>query len=139
MSTFGPYRAVVVGIHDGDTITVDVVLARVGRSKVDIDLGFHVHRGPHGLTLAKQPVRLKGCNAPELATDQGKQALAYLQTILKVGDTVTLLSHGVDKFGGRIDGEITLPDGRDLTRTMINSGFAAPWDGKGAKPLPAQP
>lgn len=132
--TFGPYKATVVAIHDGDTFDVDVVLGKVGRSKVDVDLGFQVHRAPAGLTLERQTVRLYGCNAPELATDAGKQALAYLLTILRVGDQVTLLSHGWDKFGGRIDGEITLPDGRDLARTMINGGQAFPWSGKGAKP-----
>lgn len=135
--TFGPYKATVAKIHDGDTLTVDIVLAKAGKTKRadGIDLGFNVHRTPHGLVLQGQSVRLKGCNAPELATDQGKQALAYLLTILHVGDAVTLVSHGWDKYGGRIDGEITLADGRDLTRAMINSGFALPWDGKGAKPV----
>lgn len=45
----------------------------------------------------RQPVRLYGCNAPELATPAGKDALAFLETVLHVGDTVTLVSHGWDK------------------------------------------
>ena len=81
-------------------------------------------------------MRLLGCNAPELATAAGKAALAYLETLLAVGDTMTLVSHSWDKYGGRVDGTITLPDGRDLTTAMIAADQAAPWDGTGAKPVP---
>lgn len=136
-TTYGPYRATVVAIHDGDTIDVDIVLAKVGRQKTDADLGFNVHRGPAGVVLERQSVRLLGCNAPELATAAGKAALAFLETVLRVGDVVTLVSHGWDKYGGRIDGQVALPDGRDLTAVMIAANDAAPWDGKGAKPVPA--
>lgn len=133
---YGPYKATVVTIHDGDTIDVDLTLAAVGKEKTDRDLGFNVHRGPAGVTLVRQSVRLLGCNAPELATPAGKVALAYLLTVLHVGDVVTLVSHGWDKYGGRIDGTITLPDGRDLTAVMVAANQAAPWDGQGAKPVP---
>lgn len=136
MTTFGPYRATVVAVHDGDTFDVDIVLWPRGRSKADADLGFQVHRDPRGIVLERQSVRLLGCNAPELATDAGKQALAFLCTVLKVGDVVQLVSHGWDKYGGRVDGAVTLADGRDLTAVMIASGHAAAWDGKGAKPVP---
>ena len=137
--TFGPYKATVVNIHDGDTIDVDLVLAPVGRlnAVADRDLGFHVHRTHQGIVLERQSVRLFGCNAPELATPEGKAALAFIETLIKVGDTVTLISHGVDKYGGRIDGQVTLADGRDLTAAMIASGHAAVWNGVGPKPVPA--
>lgn len=138
MAVFGPYPAVVVGIHDGDTVEVDVVLARrAGAMPVDHDLGFHVHRRHEGIVLARQAVRLYGCNAPELATAAGQAALAYILTLVKVGDRVTLLSHGVDKFGGRIDGTVTLQGGKDLAAAMIEAGHAIAWDGHGPKPVPA--
>lgn len=138
MTTFGPYTATVVTIHDGDTIDVDLVLIpKTGKVKKDVDLGFNVHRGPQGVVLEQQSVRFLGCNAPELATPAGKTARAFLLTVLAVGDTITLESYGWDKYGGRIDGKITLADGRDLTTVMIESGNAAPWDGLGAKPVPA--
>lgn len=138
VKTFGPYQATVSEIHDGDTIAVDVVLAHpTGRYPGDKDLGFGVHRTRTGIVLEAMWVRLYGCNAPELATPAGKDALAYLLTLVKVGDPVTLLSYGWDKYGGRIDGTIQLHDGRDLTAVMIAAGHAAPWDGKGVKPLPA--
>lgn len=134
---FGPYSATVVGIHDGDTIDVNIVLAHAGHQAADHDLGFNVHRAPAGVVLERQSVRLFGCNAPELATPAGRDALTFIGTLLKVGDTVTLTSHGWDKYGGRIDGTVTLHDGTDLTDAMVASGHAAYWDGHGPKPVPA--
>ena len=142
MGTFGPYQATVAAIHDGDTIDVDVVLyaVRTRRHNPDTDLGFDVHLvSGVGVELERQSVRLYGCNAAELATPEGKAALAFLETVLHVADTVTLVSHGWDKYGGRIDGTIRLEDGRDLTEVMIAAGHAAPWDGVGPKPVPAAP
>lgn len=140
--TFGPYQATVVAIHDGDTLGVDIVLApsKVHRHSPDVDLGFNVHLvDRRGVVLERQSVRLYGCNAAELSTAQGKAALAYLETLVKVGDVVTLVSYGWDKYGGRVDGTIRLPDGRDLTETMIAAGQAAAWDGTGTKPVPPPP
>lgn len=139
MTVFGPYQATIVEPHDGDTIFVDVVLwaDRHQRHDADRDLGFDVHLvSGVGVKLERQSVRLKGCNAPELATDAGKAALAYLETLVKAGDQVTLVSYGWDKYGGRVDGTIRLADGRDLTEAMIAAGMAAPWDGQGPKPEP---
>jgi endonuclease YncB( thermonuclease family) len=134
---FGPFSATVVSIHDGDTIGVDIVLVgdRHHRHDPDRDLGFNVHEvSCVGIVLERQSVRLTGCDAPELRTIAGKEALRFLETILKVGDIVSLVSLGWDKYGGRIDGKVRLPDGRDLTEVMIDAGHAAAWDGQGAKP-----
>ena len=120
MTTFGPYQATVAAIHDGDTIEVDLVLIpHTGHLTQDHDLGFNVHRAPTGVLLERQSVRLYGCNAPELSTAAGK---------------ASLVSHGWDKYGGRIDGQITLSDGRDLVTVMIAAGQAKAWDGVGVKP-----
>lgn len=138
VSVFAPvYKATVARIHDGDTIDVDALLHKQTVAKtLNQDLGFNVWRRPGGIWLVDQAVRLLGCNAPELATPAGKAALAFLQTLLKVGDVVVLTSERWDKYGGRVDGAITLPDGRDLATVMIAAGHAAPWDGKGVKPVP---
>lgn len=133
--SFGPYPAIVVGVHDGDTIYVDVVLAKLSRSKKDVDLGFNVHRDLRGIVLERQSVRLFGCNAPELFTPAGRASKAHIDTLVRPGDTVTLVSEGWDKYGGRIDGVVTLADGRDLAKTMIADGFAISWDGHGPKPV----
>ena len=145
--TFGPFKAQVVNLHDGDTIDVDVVLhgdpQHAGTHGAhDVDLGFNVHAlvTRHGaiaaIVIRRQSVRLAGINAPELATTAGKLALAYLQSLVKAGDWVTLTDQGWDKYGGRIDGLITLADGSDLSQLMIAANEAAPWDGKGTKPVP---
>jgi endonuclease YncB( thermonuclease family) len=139
VSVYGPYKATVANIHDGDTVDVDVLLAKTGKSKVDVDLGFNIHRTAQGTKLVRQPVRLLGCNAPELATPEGKAALAFIQTVVHIGDVVTFVSHNWDKYGDRVDGTITLADGRDLTAVMITAGHAFAWDGVGVKPTSAQP
>jgi hypothetical protein len=55
--------------------------------------------------------------------------LAYVETILHVGDICMVSSHGYDKYGGRFDGQITLPDGRDLGSLMLGSGNAVVMSG----------
>lgn len=140
MTTFGPYQVIVVEIHDGYTVFVDIVLiaSKAHRHVPDEDLGFNIHIiSGVGVVLKRQSVRLLGCNAPELATPAGKAALAFLETVLHVGDTVTIVSESWDKYGGRVDAPVTLADGRDLTQVMIAAGHAAPWDGQGPKPVPA--
>lgn len=116
VATFGPYPARCIAIHDGDTVTFD------------IDLGFGVVLSGQG--LGGQPrlaCRVYGINAPELSTQAGKDALAFAVTLIKPGDVCKVLSHGFDKYGGRYDGEITLPDGSDFARAMLDSGNAVPY------------
>lgn len=112
MTSYGPYRAVVVNVHDGDTVTVTM------------DLGF-------GLDLTL-PCRIYGINAPELNTPEGKAARAYAQTLLPEGTKVMVASHGWDKYGGRFDGQIVRPDGSDFATLML-AGHAVPYSGVGPK------
>lgn len=102
---FGPYPAIVTDIHDGDTITVD------------LDLGFGIH-------AVEFHARFFGINAPELRTDAGKAALAFLETLIKIGDPLTVTSHGWDKYGGRFDATLVTADGTDLSKAMLDSGNA---------------
>jgi len=104
--TFGPYPAVVVSEHDGDTM------------RLDVDFGWAIH------IVGDPACRVFGMNAPELNTDAGKAALAHLNELCPVGTRVRVISYHWDKYGGRFDGAITLPDGRDLAATMITDGFA---------------
>ena len=110
-------RATVTSVHDGDTLTVQV------------DLGFDTTRTAN--------VRLLGLNAIELSKPGGKEARDNLATL--VGTVVALHSVRWDKYGGRVDGSITLPDGTDLGKLLINTGWAAAWDGTGAAPTPPWP
>jgi micrococcal nuclease len=112
-TTFGPYPAKVIAIHDGDTLTVD------------IDLGFdHLIAGQDWNGKTRLSCRIYGINAPELDTAAGKAALAYAETVVKVGDLVTVISHGWDKYGGRFDGEIVLADGSSFAQNMLDAGQA---------------
>jgi endonuclease YncB( thermonuclease family) len=102
---FGPYPGVVTALHDGDTM------------RINLDLGFGVHQ-------TDLSCRVFGINAPELATAAGKVAREFALTLVKPGDSVRVVSHGWDKYGGRFDGAVTLTDGRDFGEQMVLSGNA---------------
>jgi endonuclease YncB( thermonuclease family) len=106
---YGPYRAVVTTVHDGDTIDVQA------------DLGFDETRYLR--------CRIWGINAPELSTNAGKEARAYATGLLPKGMNVVVYSHGWDKYGGRVDAEIKFPyQGvtTDFGNEMVSSGHAKP-------------
>lgn len=113
MSRFGPYPGRVVEVHDGDTVLVD------------LDLGFgHLLQARDWDRKPWLSCRAFGINAPELSTDAGKAARDFARTLLPVGTRVHVTSHGWDKYGGRFDGEIMLPDGRDFATEMLDAGHA---------------
>jgi len=115
---FGPYRAVIDLVHDGDTV------------HAKLDVGFD-------LTVYTR-IRIDGINAPELATQAGKDARDFARTLLAPGDAVEVevevVSFGWDKYGGRIDGSIKMPDGRDFAQVTLDSAHAKPCTGVGPKP-----
>ncbi len=114
------YQARVARVVDGDTIVLDV------------DLGF-------GVWLHQQNFRLLGVNAREKSEIGGAEARRNLSALAPVGSEVTVRSVKPDKYGGRYDAAVTLPDGRDLSTTLIQDGWAAPWTGQGTKPVPVWP
>lgn len=121
MTTWTYPRCIVTGVHDGDTLSVD------------IDLGQEIW-------IRSRPVRLAGIAARELRLPGGKEARDHLAALLPVGTVVRVDSQGWDKYGGRIDGSIVrLPDGMDVSAAMVADGYAVDWDGKGAQPLPPWP
>jgi endonuclease YncB( thermonuclease family) len=111
---FGPYPARCVRVVDGDTLLLD------------IDLGFdHLISAIGFAGETRLACRIFGINAPELRTDAGKAALAFAETtLIKPGDLCQVRSHGWDKYGGRFDGEVTLPDGTGFGATMVANGQA---------------
>lgn len=106
---FGPYRGIVDQVHDGDTVYAK------------LDVGFD-------LTVYTR-IRILGINAPELSTEAGKVARDFARSLLKVGDPVKVYSHGWDKYGGRIDGELFYGGSLDFAATMIAAGQAVPYGG----------
>lgn len=123
MTTWTYPACVVVGVHDGDTI------------EVDIDLG-------QDMWVRRRAVRLFGIAARELAAPGGREARDHLAGLLPLGASVEVYSTGWDKYAGRIDGRVTHADGDrllDVGVEMIASGYAAPWNGSGKQPQPPWP
>jgi endonuclease YncB( thermonuclease family) len=119
------HLARVVDVHDGDTAHLDIELAP-GIVATAYDL-----TGKEVLST-----RIYGINAPELKmpdrkTDNpaGIAARDYAMTLLLPGMLLGLTRHGWDKYGGRVDASITLPDGRDFAAIMLASGHAVVMKG----------
>lgn len=87
----------VVGVSDGDTITV-------------LDAGKRQHK-----------IRLTGIDAPESDQDFGSRSKQSLSDLV-FGKTVTIISSGKE-HRGRTLGKVTL-DGRDINLEQVNRGFA---------------
>ncbi|MFP4164573.1 MAG: thermonuclease family protein [Chitinispirillaceae bacterium] len=86
----------VVGVSDGDTITI--------------------------LVNKKQyKIRLHGIDTPERRQAFGTKAKQFTSSMI-FGDTVTVRTHGEDLYG-RIIGEV-VSDGRNLNRALVASGLA---------------
>jgi endonuclease YncB( thermonuclease family) len=91
------FRGRVVGVRDGDTITV----LHDGRPTV---------------------IRLHGIDAPEKGQAFGMRAKAFTAS-LAFGQTVIVHVRGLDRYGRNI-GDITLSDGRRLDEELVRAGYA---------------
>jgi len=89
--------AKVVGITDGDTITV-------------------LHDG------TPQKIRLWGIDCPESRQPFGAKAGRFTGD-LAFGKIVTLLVHNIDRYGRQV-AEVILPDGRNLNHELVKAGYA---------------
>lgn len=87
----------VVGVHDGDTITV--------------------LRDDHA-----EKIRLAEIDCPELRQAFGTRAKQFTSGLV-FGKTVTVHARERDRYG-RTVGEVILPDGRSLNRELVAAGFA---------------
>jgi len=105
------YKAVVTGVYDGDTVTMD------------IDLGFSV-------TLKDQKIRLLGLNAPEVRGEQKELGLVTRDRLRQkiLGRRVFLETHR-DKKGkfGRWLGIIWLGE-EDVNQWLLKEGLAKAYD-----------
>ena len=119
------YYARVTGVHDGDTL------------KVNLDLGLDTWRNDLN-------VRLSGVNCIELKDAGGVEARDFLRELLPVGCLVLVESIKYDKFGGRVNAKVYAggaigPEVTDVSSQLIAAGYAVAWNGKGPKPVPAWP
>lgn len=123
MTAWAFVGAVVVEVHDGDTLTVNIIT----------DVGFE------NTLIQHRVMRILGTNARELTQPGGVECRDWLRTLLPVGAVVGLASVKPDKYAPRYLAKVTLPDGRDLAAVMIEQNWAAPWNGVGVKPIPPWP
>jgi micrococcal nuclease len=96
--TAGDYVARVVGVADGDTITVLTADKTQGR------------------------IRLNGIDAPETGQDFGSRAKEAASE-LAFGKIVTIQPLGADRYGRDV-ANVILPDGKMLNREMVRQGMA---------------
>lgn len=91
------FSATVVGVSDGDTITV--------------------------LSNARQfKLRLANIDCPEKSQAFGKRAKQFTSD-LAFGKTVLVQGHGTDLYG-RIKAEVILPGGLSLNKSLVSEGYA---------------
>jgi endonuclease YncB( thermonuclease family) len=88
----------VVGVSDGDTITV-------------LDAQKRQHK-----------IRLDGIDAPESSQDFGSRAKQSLSDLV-FGKTVTVISSKKDRYG-RTLGKVALSDGKDINLEQVERGMA---------------
>ena len=117
---YGPYKADLVRVLDGDTVEVSV----------------HVWPG------LKQSIKLRiaGINTPEkrgrvsdCEKAAGKAATAFTENWLKDADTITVYDIHLGKWAGRVVGKLK-KGGADLSQALINAGHAKPYDGGKREP-----
>jgi micrococcal nuclease len=103
------YQAVIVSVHDGDTV------------RADVDLGF-------SLTWRAMDLRLYGINAPELSTPAGAPARdALIGQVLGKRLTIRTVKDRTEKFGRYLATLLVpQPDGTllDVNQWMVTSGHA---------------
>ena len=74
------------------------------------------------ISSADERIRVWGLDAPEVEMAGGSQATAALTALIS-GQQLTCRQRDIDRYG-RIVGQCFLPDGRDITAVMIDSGTA---------------
>jgi micrococcal nuclease len=105
----GPYGADIVRVIDGDTI----------EARIRVWLGLDQ-------TIL---VRIRDIDAPELKGDCPEAAVVSREALSRLlgRGPVTLTNIKHDKYGGRIDAALRLPDGPDAGAEMLRMGYAMPW------------
>lgn len=118
------YNAVVVYVHDGDTIYVV------------IDRGMYDYCGALDHPI---PIRLYGINARELGERGGNEASDNLSGILPPGAPVVLHTMKPDKYAPRWDAIVETATIPDLSAHLVATQWAAIYFGSGVKAVPPWP
>lgn len=108
------YTADVVRVVDGDTL------------RVRVDLGFR--------TGIRHILRLRGIDTPELSTEEGTRAKAYVQRVIADSPIVAVRTFGKGRYGryvtdvfiseGETDRATVVEKGRYLNQVLVERGLA---------------
>ena len=112
----GPVAAEVLRVIDGDSIEV--------RARLWLDLDLTVQVRIRGIDAPETGFRAK-CPSEMTTGAAAKQRLGELA----VGQ-VLLANITPDKYGGRVDADVTNGAGTDLKTAMLASGLARAYDGQ---------
>lgn len=112
-----PYDWKVVRVIDGDTVVVEAPW-------VPVELKQEI------------AIRILGIDTPEKGgraacpaeAELGAKATAFAKKVIKPGQVIQVNLLHWDKFGGRVNGTITV-DGQDFAQMQIDKGLARPYDG----------
>ena len=113
------YKARVIKVYDGDSITVL------------IQLGFKA-------TL-EQNIRILGIDTPEIRTKNlkekkfGLKVRDYLKRLIE-GKEVFVKTEKPGKFGGRYLAQISILGRGNVGKILISKGYARPYHGEKKKP-----
>lgn len=113
-------------VHDGDTI-----MGRLDRGLGQYDGGLPAFNASDTITRS---IRLYGINSPELNAKDPAVRLAAgaardnLQSLVKPGDKIRVVSMGWDKFSGRIDAIPYTTGDVDCCQAQLDGGFAVPYN-----------
>jgi endonuclease YncB( thermonuclease family) len=112
------YHGTLLDVVDGDTVVIRV------------DLGFD--------TFVDDRFRLRGVDAPEIATTGGKRAKQFVMRRVKPDSAVLLFTYGCDMYGryladvfyhsGNAQGYPTVTSGCFLNMELLEKGMAGYWD-----------
>jgi micrococcal nuclease len=114
--TYGPYRADVIKIIDGDTVQLDVAMWPRMSYRVNLRLA--------GVNTPEKKGRV-----PECEKAAGQKATNFTQNWLRGMKMVVVSELKEDKYGGRMLGKLAKPNGEDLAQALIKTGHAKPYDG----------
>lgn len=122
------YFATLTGVHDGDTISMD------------IDLGFSIHFLTPKTGNSPQSFRFEGYDAPELGRpdkmgEMARDAVQRWFTLHSGSYVITTFKDHTEKYGRYLLLSIKANDGSELINDQVLAGYLKPYKGYGPKPV----
>lgn len=122
------YLATLTGVHDGDTISMD------------IDVGFSIHFLTPQTGNSPQSFRFHGMDAPELGRpdklgEQARDAVSKWFTVHAGPYRVITYKDHTEKYGRYLLLTVLAMDNSELINDQRLAGYLKPYIGYGPKPI----